>query len=129
MIELSSAESEYYALTKGGRSGLGLQSLFADWNLELQLSLHTDSSSAEAIASRRGTVNSTRHIQTRMLLLQERVAAKHLRVGKVASASNPADMLPKALGRSKVEEFCTEIGQTEPCAETLDKESKGVKKT
>ena len=38
-------------------------------------------------------------------------------------------MLTKALGRLKIEEFCAEIGQTEPCAETLDKESKGVKKT
>ena len=28
-----------------------------------------------------------------------------------------------------MKEFCAEIGQTEPCAETLDKESKGVKKT
>ena len=53
----------------------------------------------------------------------------NLRVVKVASESNPADMLTKALGRSKIEEFCAEIGQTEPCAETLDKESKGVKKT
>ena len=129
VIGLSSAESEYYALTKGGCSGLGLQSLFADWNLELQLSLHTDSSSAKAIASRRGTGKSTRHIQTRMLWLQGRVAAKHLRVVKVASESNPADMLTKAFGRSKIEEFCAEIGQTEPCTETLDKESKGVKKT
>ena len=33
VIGLSSAESEYYALTKGGCSGLGLQSLFADRNL------------------------------------------------------------------------------------------------
>ena len=29
----------------------------------------------------------------------------------------------------KIEEFCAEIGQTEPCAETLDKESKGFNKT
>ena len=129
VIGLSSAESEYYALTKGGCSGLGFKSLFADWNLEPQLSLHTDSSSAKAIASRRGTGKSTRHIQTRMLWLQEHVAAKHLRVVKVASESNPADMLTKAFGRSKIEEFCAEIGQTEPCAETLDKESQGVKKT
>ena len=48
------AKSEYYALTEGGCSGLGLQSLFADWNLELQLSLHTHSSSEKATASRRG---------------------------------------------------------------------------
>ena len=102
--------------------------LFADWNLKLQLSLHTDSSSAKAIASQRGTGKSTRHIQTRMLWLQERVAAKHLRVVKVASESNPADMFTKALARSKIGEFCAKIGQTGPCAETLDKESKGVKK-
>ena len=102
---------------------MGLQSLFADWNLKLQLSLHTDSSSAKAIASRRGTD------KTRMLWLQERVAAKHLRIMKVASESNLADMLTKALGRSKIEEFCAEIGQTEPCAETLDGEFKGVKKS
>ena len=112
VIGLSSAESEYYAHTKGGCSGLGLQSLFADWNLKLQVALHTDSSSAKAIASRRGTGKSTRHIQTRMPWLQERVAAKHLRVVKVASESNPADMLTKVLGRSNIEEFCAEIGQT-----------------
>ena len=60
------AENEYYALTKGRCSGLGLQSLFAEWNLKLQLSLHTDSSSAKAVASRRGAGKSTRHFQTRM---------------------------------------------------------------
>ena len=102
VIGRSSVESEYYALTKGGCSGLGFESLFADWNLEPQLSLHTDSSSAKAIASRRGTGKSTRHIQTRVLWLQEHVAAKHLRVVKVASESNPADMLTQALGRSKL---------------------------
>ena len=53
VIGLSSAESEYYALPKGGCSGLGSQSLFAGWNLKLQLSLHTDFSNAKAIASRR----------------------------------------------------------------------------
>ena len=127
VIGLSSAESEYYALTKGGCSGLGLQCLFADWNLELQLSLHTGSLSAKAIASRRGTGKSTRHIQTRMLRLQERVAAKHLRVVEVASESNPADMLTKALGRSKIEEFCAEMRQTERCEENQRKSSLRLK--
>ena len=70
VIGLNGAESEYYALTKGGCSGLGLQSLFADRNLKLQLSLHTESSSAKAVASRRGAGKSTRHMQMRMLWLQ-----------------------------------------------------------
>ena len=37
-------------------------------------------------------------------------------------------MLTKALGRSKVEEFCAKIGQSEPHAKTLDKKLKKVKK-
>ena len=55
-------------------------------------------------------------------------SSKALTSVKVASESNPADMLTKTLGRSKVEEFCAEIGQTEPRAETVDKEFKGAKK-
>ena len=47
-----------------------------------------------------------------MLWLQEPVAPKHLRVVKVATESNPADMLTKALGKSKMEEFCEEIIKT-----------------
>ena len=38
-------------------------------------------------------------------------------------------MLTKVFGRSKIEEFCAEIQHNESFAETLDKESKGVKKT
>ena len=34
-------------------------------------------------------------------------------------------MLTKVFGRSRIEEFCAEIGQIELCEETLDKEFKG----
>ena len=64
-----------------------------------------------------------------MLWLQERKASKHFRVVKVATESNIADMLTKTLGKSNVEEFCAEIRQIEPHAETVDKESTGAKKT
>ena len=106
---------------------MGLQSLFDGWNLKLQLSLHTDSLSTKAVPSLRGAGKSTRHFQTRMLWRQERAAANHLRVVKVATESNPADVLTKARARSKVEEFCAEIGQTEPHAKTVDKRFKKVK--
>ena len=59
--------------------------------------------------------------------LQERVAANHLRVVKIATESNPADMLTKALGKPKVEEFRTEIGQTDPHERTSDKKPKKLK--
>ena len=97
-------------------------------NWKLQVPLHTDSSSAKAVASRRGAGKSTRQTQTRMLWQQEHAAANHLRVVTVETESNPADMLTKAFERSKVEEFCAEIGQTEPHAKTVDKKPKEVKK-
>ena len=56
---------------------------------------------------------------------KERVAAKHLRVVEVATESNPAEMLTKALGRTKVEEFCAEIGQTETSCEDGGQETQG----
>ena len=114
VIGLSSAESEYYALTKGGCAGWGIQSHLVDWGLQLPLLLHTDSTGAKAVAARRGVGKSTRHIQTRLLWLQERVAAKHLRVIKVPTECNPADLLTKALPGPKAQEFCESVGQFEP---------------
>ena len=129
MIGLSSAESEYYALTKGGCSRLGLQSLFAHWNLKLQLSLHTDSSSAKAAApQKRSWQEHSSHSDEDVVATRTCRQQKHLRVVKVATESNPADMLTKALGRSKMEEFCEEIGQTEPRAKTVDKKPKEAKR-
>ena len=72
VIVLNSAESEYYALTKGGYSGSGLQSLFADWNL-----IH-NSSSAKEIVSRRGTGKSTRHIQDKDAVVARACSSKIL---------------------------------------------------
>ena len=73
VIGLSSAESEYYALTKEGCSGLGPE---ATTFIAHRLFKREGS----CIAKR--SWQSTRHIQTRMLWLQERVVAKHLRVVK-----------------------------------------------
>ena len=112
VIGLISAESEYYALTKGACTALGLQSHLADWNLPAELVLHTDSSSAKAVATRRGVGKSTRHIQTRLLWLQERVAEKHLRVQKVPTEENPADVLTKALPEARMKTLCEAVGQT-----------------
>ena len=71
-IGLSSAEAEYYAMTKGAAYGLGIQSLFRDWKIDLEIELFCDSSSARSFAKRRG-LGKQRH------RLQERVALKHLK--------------------------------------------------
>ena len=74
---LSVSECEYYALTHGAAHGVGLRSYMADLGFEMSLEMLSDSSATRAFASRR-CVGRQRHVQTRYLWLQERVAAAHL---------------------------------------------------
>ena len=97
---LSSAENEYYAISAGATSGLGVQAMMADWGVEaavkVAVKVSSDSSAARAFASRRG-LGRLKHIQTRYLWVQERVAQKAFTLATVASKENVADLLTKML--------------------------------
>ena len=95
-IALSTGESEYYALVKGGSTALGMQSLLADLGLELPVVVESDSNSAKGTVSRIG-LGKARHIQTRYLWLQERVSMGHLKVVHVPGKSNRADAFTKSV--------------------------------
>jgi hypothetical protein len=109
-IGLSSAEAEYYAMTKGAAYAFGIQSLYRDWQLELSITLFSDSSSAVAFAKRRG-LGKNRHIATRYLWLQERVAMKNLKLAKVKTDENPADLFTKCLSQRVMIHHCQELQQ------------------
>ncbi|CAE7854404.1 GIP [Symbiodinium necroappetens] len=96
-IALSTGESEYYALVKAGSTGLGIQSLLTDWGCELGVTLETDSNAAKGQGSRIG-LGKARHVQTKYLWLQERVANDHLRIHKVPGECNTSDILTKSVG-------------------------------
>ena len=68
-IALSTGESEYYALAKGGATGLGLQSLLADFGIEVGVLIEGDSNAAKGTVNRVG-LGKARHIQARYLCLQ-----------------------------------------------------------
>ena len=93
---LSSGESEYYALVKAGKEGLGFQSLLQDWGLHLPLEVSSDSSAARGHIARRG-LGKMRHIQTRYLWIQERVGEGHLVITSVPGDKNIADILTKCV--------------------------------
>ena len=106
---LNVSECEYYALTHGAAHGLGLKAYMADLGFEISLQIFSDSSAARAFASRRRQ-GRHRHVQTRFLWLQERVAAAHLTVQKVRTTHNVADILSKAAGRETLERHRRTIG-------------------
>ncbi len=110
VVGLSSAENEYYGISRGAASGLGMQSMLADWGLELSVQVASDSSAARGFASRRG-LGKMKHIQTRFLWVQERLALKHLSLAVVPTADNEADLLTKALPASRCRELMSRMGQ------------------
>ena len=110
VIGLSSGENEYYAISAGACTGLGLQSLLADWGIHVEVEVCSDASAARAFASRRG-LGKMKHIQTRYLWTQERIAAGHLKLRAVRSADNHADLLTKVMSAKEIARHMHGLGQ------------------
>jgi hypothetical protein len=98
---LSSGESEWNGLVKGGATGLGVRSIRRDLGKTLPLALHTDSSAAKGIGSRRGA-GRLKHLDTGLLWLQEHVSRKTIEVYKTSGDTNCADLGTKHLARGKM---------------------------
>ena len=109
-VSLSSGESEFYALVKGAARGLMIQAMFDDWEIAANVRIQSDSSAAIAFGPRRG-LGRQRHVMTRYLWLQERVAAGHISIVKVAGEVNDSDLLTKPLSAKRTEALMNQLGQ------------------
>ena len=109
-IALSSAEAEYYGIVKAASQGLGIKSLLKDFNRECTLEILTDASAAKSIANRTG-LGKLRHIDTRYLWVQQRVARGDFKVCKVWGKENPADLLTKELPERDINRHCAAASQ------------------
>ena len=109
LTTLSVAESEFYALIKGASAVLGLQSLFADWGLQVTVEVQSDRTSAKSMADRKG-VAKVKHMQTRFLWIQERVANGDITIHHVGTKLNPADPFTKPLTRPELDAHMNRIG-------------------
>ena len=109
LIALSVGEAEYYGIVKGGCTGLGMQSLFRDLGVDVKVQINTDSSTGKSIASRRGA-GKIRHLDTRELWIQERVARGDIVIEKVRGEDNVADGLTKHVDKQKMDQYLSECG-------------------
>ena len=112
-IALSSGESEYYGLIKAASSALGLQSIYADMDIKVDVKLLTDATAAKGIACRKGLSSRTRHVAVHFLWLQDKVAREEISIHKVWGQQNIADLLTKYVPRDKLTEFCNHINSTQ----------------
>ena len=110
-VALSSGEAEHYALIRGACTSLGIQSHYQDWMIDVPIQINSDSSAARSVARRRGIGGRLRHLQTRHLWLQSRVALGHLKLDVVAGVRNPTDTLTKPLPGRKISEWSAQVGR------------------
>ena len=91
---LSVGEAEYSALVTGCAEGLGIQSLMRDMGWDAKMYVKSDSTTAISVASRRG-LGRLRHVEVRLLWVQDMVKSGKIKVQKVPGEGNVADHLTK----------------------------------
>ena len=94
VIALSSAEAEFYGLVSAVSEALGEQSLLWDWGIQVAIIIHMDATSGAAIGSRRG-LGRTKHIHTGFLWVQNLISNGEIKIRKIHTLENPADVLTK----------------------------------
>ncbi|CAK0853161.1 unnamed protein product [Prorocentrum cordatum] len=107
---LSSAEAELYAIGSGAIETLGAETLMREWGYgDGVLALMTDSSFALAVAKKRGP-GRMKHVELKMLAVQDWIKQKRLRIANVAIDATPADLLTEALAKQNLLKHGWELG-------------------
>ncbi|CAE8660968.1 unnamed protein product [Polarella glacialis] len=103
VVALSTAEAELLAMNSAVKEALFARSLLEEVGCErLPIRVYSDSSAGLAIASRTG-LGRLRHVQVQHLWLQDLVQTRDVKLLKIASTNNPADILTKQLPPAKVD--------------------------
>ena len=96
LIALSSGESGFYASLKAAAETLGILSMVKDFSWNLRGEVWGDASAALGIINRKW-LGTTRHIDTRLLWIQQTAAEQRLKFQKVLGKHDPADLFTKHL--------------------------------
>ena len=120
-IATSSCEAELIAMHDGASRAMGLQTAMFEMGLMPKLAMlrvYTDSSVAKSFVSTRG-LGRMRHLEVKLLWLQEAVQKGRLIVGKIRGTVNIADALTKYHSAAKLEALCQPHGVV-GAAQTID---------
>ena len=109
-VTLSSAEAELVAMTKAIAETMGIANMVKDLGGAMRGVVYADSSAALAIADRRGS-GKLRHINIRMLWVQEKQRRDEIELRKVHGVVNPADLMTKYLAGGRCEDLMRRLGQ------------------
>ena len=111
VVALSTTEAEYIALAEGVKEGLWLKGMLNELGIEQEcVPIHCDSQSAIHLAKHQMYHERTKHIDVKLHFIREVVDSGAVRIMKIASDDNPADMLTKSLPRCKFENCLNLVG-------------------
>ena len=109
VIALSSGEAEFYSAVSLTADLIALRSLCEDWNMAPSMNINSDATAAIAMSERRG-LGRAKHIQTCYLWIQEEIHDMKIKIHKVGTANQLADLLTKFLTREKMETLLKKMG-------------------
>lgn len=109
VIAQSSAEAEFYATASGVSEGVLIRKVLAFFGLVLGLQALTDSSANNAMTHRLG-VGKIRHLETKVLWLQQLVYRGFLTMSWSPGRYNNSDLGTKVLGKARFLELVEKTG-------------------
>jgi len=113
VVATSSAEAEYYSLASGAIECLGVLSLLKEAGAPCSGQLRCDSSSGRALALREG-FGRMKHVDVKMLWLQQVLSSGRLMLKATKGTENPADIGTKYLDASRLSTLSDKIGLFSP---------------
>ncbi|KAK1412979.1 hypothetical protein QVD17_34637 [Tagetes erecta] len=117
-VSRSSAEAEYRAMTVAGCEVLWLIKLLDDLqvNCKLPVPLHCDNNAAVLISANPVFHERTKHFETDLHFIRDKVAAGVFNVKKIHTSQQPADVFTKGLGIAQHKLLCNKLQLTNPFA-------------
>ena len=106
---LSSGEAEYYALVKAAAEGLGIQSLAKDLGWDFKVRIWVDATAARGIVCRTG-LDKIRHMETKVLWVQDALKRGRFTICKIDGTMNPSDVLTKPASASEMKDKLAAVG-------------------
>ena len=106
---LSSAEAELIGIVKGASEAIGIRSLLEDFGHVCGIEVCTDAAAAVGACKRTG-VGRIRHLDTRLLWVQDKVRSKEIMLSRIPGAENPADLMTKFLPGEAILDDLARIG-------------------
>ena len=107
---MSSCEAELLAMVTAMTESRFAATLLEELGEHAFIVVHTDSASARQWTWTRGLGRRLKHLQLRVLWLQEEYRNGAMRVDAVSTEENTADLFTKALGRGRHEMLCQKLG-------------------